>query len=436
MIRWLAGVVLAAGLHATDWPSFRGPQASGVADGQNLPAQWDVPKGQGVLFKVAVPGLAHSSPIIAGDRLFLTTAVSSVADPTFKPGLYGAGTAASDRSVHDWRVICLDKKTGKTMWSQVAVKKKPTDKRHIKATYANSTPATDGKHVVAFFGSEGLVVYTVEGKLLWKKNLGRLDVGAYDLPEYEWGSASSPIIWHGKVIVQCDAQKGSFIVAFDVKTGKELWRTARDELPSWGTPNVWPGKVPELITNGSKFIRGYNPETGKELWRLGGSSKITAPTPVFAGDRILVASGRHPERPIFCVKAGGRGNITATQHVAWQNRRGPYMPTPLIYRGKVYALNNSGLIGCFDLKTGKEHYYERIRHRGHGFSASPVAADGKIYFAGEDGIVFVLGAGEQFKPPLEHRVGEALMATPAISDGVVYFRGTRTLFAVGKKTSQ
>ena len=157
---------------------------------------------------------------------------------------------------------------------------------------------------------------------------------------------------------------------------------------------------------------------------------------MFAGDRILVASGRHPERPIFCVKVGGRGNITATQHVAWQNRRGPYMPTPLIYRGIVYALNNSGLIGCFDLKTGKEHYYERIRHRGHGFSASPVAADGKIYFAGEDGIVFVLGAGEQFKPPLEHRVGEALMATPAISDGVVYFRGTRTLFAVAKKTSQ
>ena len=436
MIRWLAGVVLAAGLHANDWPSFRGPQASGVADGQKFPTQWDVPKGQGVLFTVAVPGLAHSSPIIAGDRLFLTTAVSSVADPTFKPGLYGAGTAASDRSVHEWRVICLDKRTGETLWSQVAVKKKPTDKRHIKATYANSTPATDGKHVVAFFGSEGLVVYTVEGKLLWKKNLGRLDVGAYDLPEYEWGSASSPIIWRGKVIVQCDAQKGSFIAAFDVKTGKELWRTSREELPSWGTPNVWPGKVPELVANGSKFIRGYSPETGKELWRLGGSSKITAPTPVFAGDRILVASGRHPERPIFCVKAGGRGNITATQHVAWQNRRGPYMPTPLIYRGKVYALNNSGLIGCFDLKTGKEHYYERIRHRGHGFSASPVAADGKIYFAGEDGVVFVLGAGEQFKPPLEHRVGEALMATPAISGGVVYFRGTRTLFAVGKKTSQ
>ncbi|MBT5322588.1 MAG: PQQ-binding-like beta-propeller repeat protein, partial [Verrucomicrobiales bacterium] len=374
--------------------------------------------------------------VIAGEQLFLTTAVSSIADPTFKPGLYGAGTAAADRSVHEWRVICLDKRTGKTLWSKVAVKKKPTDKRHIKATYANSTPATDGQHVVVFFGSEGLFAYTVKGEFLWKKNLGRLDVGAYDSPGYEWGTASSPIIWNGKVIVQCDTQKESFVLAVDVKTGKELWRTKRDELPSWGTPTVWPGKQPELITNGSKFIRGYNPETGKELWRLGGSSKITTPTPVFADDRIIVASGRHPERPIFCLRPGGRGDLTGGKHVAWQNRRGPYMPTPLIYRGKVYALNNSGLFGCFDLKTGAEHFYERIRHRGNGFSASPVATDGKIYCAGEDGMVFVIEASGKFKLLAEHPVGEPLMATPALSDGVMYLRGTRSLFAVGKPRAQ
>ena len=166
------------------WPSFRGRQASGVADGQRLPGDWNAVTGKGLLFKVPVPGLAHSSPIVSGNRLFLTTAVSSIADPTFKPGLYGAGTAAADRSAHEWRVICLDKKTGKTMWSRVAVKKKPTDKRHIKATYANSTPVTDGARVVAFFGSEGLFAYTVKGDFLWKKNLGRLDVGAYDSPGY------------------------------------------------------------------------------------------------------------------------------------------------------------------------------------------------------------------------------------------------------------
>jgi len=426
-------------LIAGDWPSFRGKHASGVADGMKLPDKWDCAKGEGVLFKVKVPGLAHSSPIIVGNRLFLTTAVSSIADPTFKPGLYGAGTAAADRSVHEWRVICLDKRTGKTLWSHVAVKKKPTDKRHIKATYANSTPVTDGKRVVAFFGSEGVFAYTVEGKFLWKKNLGRLDVGAYDSPDYEWGTASSPIIWNDKVIVQCDTQKESFVLAVDVQTGKELWRTKRDELPSWGTPTVWPGKKPELITNASNFIRGYNPTNGKELWRLGGSSKITSPTPVFADGYIIVASGRHPERPIFCLRPGARGDITLrdgatkNKHVIWSNRRGSYMPTPLIYRGKVYTLNNNGLFGCFDLKTGEEYFYERIRHRGNGFSASPVASDGKIYCAGEDGGVFVLAVGKKFKFVVENHVGEALMATPALSDGVMYLRGTRTLFAVGRK---
>ena len=172
MIRWLAGVVLTAGLHANDWPSFRGPQASGVADEQNLPAQWDVPKGQGVLFKVAVPGLAHSSPIIAGDRLFLTTAVSSIADSTFKPGLYGAGTAASDRSVHEWRVICLDKRTGKTLWSRVAVKKKPTDKRHIKATYANSTPAKMANMLWRFLGRKAWWATRSKGNCCGRKISG------------------------------------------------------------------------------------------------------------------------------------------------------------------------------------------------------------------------------------------------------------------------
>ncbi|NBQ44180.1 MAG: hypothetical protein EBU23_17390 [Mycobacteriaceae bacterium] len=178
---------------------------------------------------------------------------------------------------------------------ETIAKGNPKDKRHIKSSYANSTPATDGKHVVALFGSEGLFCYTVQGEFLWKKDIGRMDVGAYDLPSYEWGAASSPIIHGGKVIVQCDQQKGSFLLAADLKTGKTVWKTFRDELPSWGTPNVVPGKQrEELVTNGSNFIRGYDPATGAELWRLGGSSKITAPTPVFGEGLIIVASGRAP----------------------------------------------------------------------------------------------------------------------------------------------
>lgn len=387
-----------------------------------------------------IPGLAHSSPVIWDDRLFVTTAVSAEPNAAFKPGLYGSGEASADRSMHKWQILCLDKKSGKMLWTRTAAHGSPKDKRHIKSSYANATPATDGEHVVALFGSEGLFAYTVKGDFLWKKDLGRMDVGAYDLPSYEWGAASSPILHAGKVIVQCDQQKGSFLIAVDVKTGRTIWTVPRDELPSWGTPTVYPGKArAEIITNGSKFIRGYDPATGEELWRLGGSSKITAPTPVFAEALIIVASGRAPERPIFAIRPGATGDLTllagetSNRSVAWsKTRRGGYMPTPLIYRGLVYVLNNDGLLGCYDLKTGTEHFQERVPHRSFGFSASPVAADGKIYLAGEDGLVFILQAGTQMKLLATNSMDEPLMATPALSDGRLYVRGSRRLFAIGK----
>lgn len=428
------------GAEKTNWPSFRGPHASGVMDGANLPDKWDAATGEGIRFKIELPGLAHSSPVIWGDRLFLTTAVSSQPDATFKPGLYGSGEASEDRSVHEWQLLCLDKKSGEMLWTKTAIKGTPKDKRHIKATYANATPATDGEHVVALFGSEGLFAYTARGELLWKKDLGRMDVGAYDLPSYEWGAASSPIIYDGKVIVQCDQQKGSFLIALNIKTGETVWTTPRDELPSWGTPTVYPGKDrAELVTNGSNFIRGYDPATGRELWRLGGSSKITAPTPVFAEDLIIVASGRGPERPVFAIRPGAVGDITlqagetANKSIAWsKTRRGGYMPTPLIYRSETYVLNNDGVLACFDLKTGTEHYVERVPHRSFGFSASPVAADGKLYLAGEDGLIFVLEAGARVKLLGTNPLGEPLMATPALSEGMMYVRGSRHLFGIGK----
>lgn len=418
-----------------NWPSFRGPHASGVADGPELPAAFDAASGEGIRYRVEIPGLGHSSPIVWGDRLFLTTAVGRDPAARFQPGLYGSGEASADRSEHEWLVICLDRATGRERWRRVAARGVPKDRRHLKSTYANATPATDGLRVVASFGSEGVFAYAMDGTLLWKRDLGRLDVGAYDVPSYEWGPASSPVIHGDRVFVQCDTQGESFVVALSAESGETLWRTARDELPSWGTPTVFPGgggREAELITNGSRFIRGYDPATGEERWRLGGSSKITAPTPVFADGLFIVASGRAPERPIFAIRAGSRGELGPANGLAWsRTRRGPYMPTPLIYRGLVYVLNNDGPFACYDLRSGAEHYHVRLPHRGDGFSASPVAANGRLYLAGESGEVLEVEAGESYRPPRSHDLGEPILATPAIAGGAIYFRGARHLFAVG-----
>ncbi len=436
-----AAAFLVSGAGAVNnWPSFRGQQAGGVADGQNLPDRWDGVSGENIKWKMGIPGLAHSSPVVWGNRLYLTTAISSQGNATFKHGLYGEGDASKDLSVHQWKVYCLDTRSGKVVWERTAFEGAPKEKRHVKSTYANSTPATDGSHVIALFGSQGLYCYDTGGKLLWKKALGVLDLGAYDAPEYEWGTASSPIIYGNKVIVQCDTQKEDFLLAVDIETGAKVWRADRDELPSWGTPTVYPGpKRVELVANASNFIRGYDPDSGKELWRLGKSSKITAPTPVFSKDLIVVASGRRPEAPIFVIRAGASGDITlgegksSSDHIAWtKQQRGPYMPTPLIYGGNLYVLANQGIFDSYELLTGKEIYRQRINHQGGGFSASPVAADGRIYLSSEDGDIFVVKAGEKFELLSTNRMGERLMATPALCDGRMFVRAEHTLFAIGR----
>lgn len=420
---------------AGNWPSFRGPQASGVSDGQHLPDKWNGTTRQNILWRTPIPGLAHSSPIVWGDRIYVTSALSGNPKATFRPGLYGDGDASEDRSRHKWVVYAIDKRTGKILWERVAFEGEPVDKRHIKSTYASASPATDGRVVVAWFGSQGVYAYDLDGNFRWKADLGRMDVGAYDIPSFEWGPASSPGIWNGLVILQCDTQGDSFILALDAETGETVWKTERDELPSWGTPTVaQTSKGPELVTNASNFIRGYDPRNGKELWRLGPSSKITAPTPVFADDLFVVASGRAPERPIHAVRAGARGDLTRSKSVAWSRMgRGSYMPTPLVYKGVVYVLDNNGVFGAYDLKTGDEIYRQRLPIIGSGFSASPVAADGKIYLSNEDGDMLVIAAGPKFKTISTNSMGELLMATPALSEGVMFVRSSRSLFAIGAK---
>ena len=423
------------------WPSFRGTDASGVADGQNLPDTWDVKTGANILWRTPIPGLAHSSPVVWGDRVFVTTAISERGDATFKPGLYGDGDASDDRSRHRWVIYALDRRTGRALWERTAAEGAPLNKRHIKSTYASASPATDGRVVVAWFGSQGVHAYDVNGTFRWKVDLGRVDMGAYDIPTFEWGPASSPIIWNDLVIVQCDTQADSFLIALDLATGRTVWKTDREELPSWGTPTVVTTPAgPELVTNASNFVRGYDPRTGKERWRLGRSSKITAPTPIAADGLIVIASGRGPERPIFVVRPGATDDITpadgatSSAGVVWSKTgRGSYMPTPIAHGGILYVLGNPGIFDAYDLKTGEEIYRQRLPHPGSGFSASPVIADGKIYLSGEDGDLIIVAAGREFKHIATNPMGELLMATPALSGGVMFVRSAQSVIAIGKQ---
>jgi outer membrane protein assembly factor BamB len=424
---------------AQHWPSFRGAQASGVADGAATPVTWNATTGQNVLWKMPIDGIAVSSPIVWGDKVFVSTAVSSDPKASFRHGLYGDVEPSNDVTKHVWRLIALDKRTGKVLWDRVAHEGIPKTKRHPKSSQASATPVTDGRHVVVSFGSEGLYAYDVNGKLLWKQDLGVLNAGWFYDPDYEWGIGSSPIIWNDFVIVQCDIQKQSFLAAFNVKTGKLAWRTTRDEIPSWATPTVYQDAThAELVTQGTNFIRGYDPKTGTELWRLSGNSEVTVPTPIVAKDLIVVTNGYRGVQPIFAIKPGAKGDITLageqtkSDAIAWSTKRGgPYIPTPVIYGDRLYVCLNNGVLAAYDLKTGERAWQERIGGKGGAFSASPVAADGKIYLASEDGDVFVVKAGPAYELLATNPMGEVLMATPAISDGVIIVRGLKHLYAIG-----
>ncbi len=430
---------------AQNWPAFRGNNASGVADGKPTPVKWDAAKGENVLWKTPIPGLAHASPIVWGNKVFLLTAVSSDPNPYFRHGLYGDVDSDKDMSKHAWKIYCLDKLTGKILWERVAHEGVPKSKRHIKSTQASSTPVTDGKYVVAYFGSEGMYCYDFKGKLIWQKDLGTLSAGWFYDPDYEWGTASSPIIYKNMVILQCDVQKNSFIAAFDIKTGKELWRTSRDEHPSWGSPTIYEGKTrTEIITNATRAVRGYDVATGKELWSMKGNPEVTATTPVIGHDLIFIVNHYRPNQPIYAIKPGATGDIsldlkkgeTTNQYIAWSTQRGgSYMPTPLVYGDYLYINQNQNILRCLDAKTGKVMYQERVGEGG-GYSASPVAADGKIYLSSEDGAVFVIKAGEKFEVLAKNEMGEVLMATPAISDGMIFVRGLKTLFCIGEKPTK
>ncbi len=352
------GILLAAAdspKPGSDWPQFRGISALGTAEGFATPTEWDVAAKKNVRWKARLPGLGLSSPVIWGNLLCVTTAVSGEKKAGIKAGLYGDIESVSDDTSHEWRVACLDKRTGAVVWERTAHTGIPTIKRHTKSTHANSTIATDGKHLIAFFGSEGLYAYNLKGQQLWKKDLGVLDAGFFMVPAAQWETGSSPVLHDGVVIVQADVQKGSFLAAFDAATGRELWRSARNDVPTWSTPTVHEvnGQT-RIVVNGMRHAGGYDFKTGKEIWRLSGGGDIPVPTPVVYDGLIYLTNAHGPAAPVYAVHANAKGDVslasgaTSNHGVAWsQQRDGGYMCTPLVYRGIVYIVKFNGVLSAY-----------------------------------------------------------------------------------------
>jgi outer membrane protein assembly factor BamB len=421
---------------ARQWPVYRGYMSSGVLDNAGLPETFDLQNNVNIIWKTEIPGLGLSSPVIWDNKLFITTAVSKADKEGFKPGIYGDIEPVDDSSEHEWKILCFDKFNGKLIWERTSCKGIPKMKRHPKSTHANTTAATDGKFVIAFFGSEGLYCYDMNGNLQWQKNFGVLRSVFYVEKSAEWEFASSPVIHNGVVIIQCDVMENSFVAAFDVRTGKQLWKTQRDEYPGWCTPNIYTnsGKT-FVVVNGYKNRGGYDFETGKEVWKMSGGGDIPIPTPIIDNDVIYFNSAHGQSSPIIAVKTTAAGNIPLdkNEYIKWiLPKAGSYMHTLLLYRNRLYNVNWNGSIICLDPANGNEIYRAKLG-KSKSFIASPVASDGRIYIVDEEGTVYIIQDGDSFRQLAEIPLNDICMTAPSISEGAIFFRTQKYLIAAGRK---
>jgi outer membrane protein assembly factor BamB len=464
-------LMLAVTSRAADWPQFRGPDSSGVAEDGKLPLRWGPEAG--IAWKVKLPGYGWSSPVVWGDKVFVTTAVT---DKQQKPaggwggpggfggpprggfpppgqgppgggfrkggpggfgkggfGKGGFGGGKPPDQVYRWEILCLDRATGKTLWKQVCAEHKPATPINNTNTYASETPATDGERVYAYFGAAGVFCYDLAGKLLWKKELE-----AHPMM-FGHGSGASPTVDSQRLFIQSDNEEKSFLLALDKRTGEELWRVERDQRSTWSTPLVWTVKGGEQVVCCGNTVRAYDPASGKVLWALGGVQGQHMATPVADSNHLYVGVGGMMsfKKPLLAVRASARGDITlkesetANEGVAWMATRvGPSMASPLLYRGFLYVLDqNSDVILCLDARSGKTVYRERLSGA-KGFTASPWASGGKVYCLDQEGTTFVLDAGPEFKLLATNALGERCWATPALAQGALILRSVDYLYCI------
>ncbi len=438
-------------LGSDNWPQWRGPGGHGISQEKGFPLHWsDI---RNVAWKARIPGRGHSSPVVWGDRIFLTTAIRmekvASAQPVthYRKGeVYRHPQSEGAEYRHQLKLLCLDRRTGRLIWARTAFEGTPYDHRHRANTYASGTPVTDGRYVYALFDAEGLYCYDFEGNLVWKKSLGKIAKAGM-------GYGMSPVLFEDLLIIQMDKQgfgitvdpdsppaegefgDDSFITGLDKATGKEVWRTARNHRRSWATPLlVFGDDRVELVTSGAESVISYNPSTGEEYWRAEGVVSHPIPSPV-AGKGLVFLSAGSQRKKAMAIRLGGSGDLTGTPFVAWTYEKGTaYVPSPILYGDYLYLLTDRGVVTCLKAATGEVIYTDRLPAAST-FKSSPVAFEGKILFSSEDGQTTVVEAGPEFKILNTNSLGESIWASPALAGGQVFIRTEGHLYCI-RKTGQ
>ena len=433
---WVLGVVAALTVTAgasAQWPQWRGPGGLGISPEHDVALEWSPTTN--IKWRTEIPGRGHSSPIVWGDRIFLTTSIKGEQVPgrkapvhldfSRKPGYVHPDSTDVDYK-HALKVLAIDAKSGKILWERVAYDGEMADDRHRKNTYASSTMAADGERAYAFFESAGLYAYTFDGALVWKKDLGGIIKAGL-------GPGTSPVIYKDLIILQCDQEMGdgSYIVALDRKTGAEVWRANRTNRRSWATPLIVnTGARDELIASGAEAVVSYDPATGKELWRANGTQSHPIPSPVATKGLVFMTAGSQA-KVALALRPGGSGDLRDSPSVIWRYNKGTaYVPSPIAVGDYLYLMTDTGLLTCIDALTGERKYEGGRVPVPATFTASPVAIGDWILLTSEDGDTFVVKTGPVHEIVRTNSVGEPVYASPAIANGTIYIRGEKHLFAI------
>jgi outer membrane protein assembly factor BamB len=429
----VVAILASAAIGAEDWPQFRGTAAGVAVDRPELPESWSTTEN--VRWKLDVPGLGWSSPVVTGDHVFISSVVSSQPEEKPRPGFY-LGDWAASKAPHRWMIYDVDFTTGKIRWERSVSEAPPGQPKHLKNSYASETPVTDGERVYVYFGNTGLFAFDLNGTPVWSKPIGPFKT------RNNWGAASSPALHGDRLYIVNDNDEQSFIAAFDKRTGREIWRVARKEGTNWSSPFVWENeRRTEIVTAGSDRVRSYSTD-GVLLWELSGMSTITIPTPFSKHGLLFLCSGYVADaaRPAYAIRPGASGDIslkpgeTTNQFIAWSLPTGaPYNPTPLVYGDVYYTLLDRGFMTAHDARTGKEIYSrQRITTNASAFTSSPWAYNGKIFAMSEDGETFVMQAGPEFKVLRSNALDEMTLATPAVVRGSLLVRTSGKLYRITK----